>query len=57
MGTVGLSMGLTGDLSSLGKILVVVLMTAGRVGILTFGIAIASHDESREEERDNTLVL
>ncbi len=57
MGTVGLSMGITGDLSPLGKLIVIVLMTAGRVGILTFGIAIASHDESREEEQDNELVL
>ncbi len=57
MGTVGLSMGITGDLSSLGKLVVIVLMTAGRVGILTFGIALAAHDESREEEADNQLVL
>jgi trk system potassium uptake protein TrkH len=57
MGTVGLSLGLTGDLSELGKIVVTVLMVAGRVGILTFGIALARHDESREEERDNELVI
>ncbi|MFL4468917.1 TrkH family potassium uptake protein [Tateyamaria armeniaca] len=56
MGTVGLSMGLTGELSDLGKIIVIVLMTAGRVGILTFGIALAAHDESREEEKENDLV-
>lgn len=57
MGTVGLSMGLTGELTDIGKIIVILLMTAGRVGILTFGIAIASHDESREEEKDNELIL
>ena len=57
MGTVGLSMGITGDLSDLGKLVIIVLMTAGRVGILTFGIAIASHDETRAEEADNELVL
>lgn len=57
MGTVGLSMGLTGELSDLGKVLVIILMTAGRIGILTFGIALSSHDESLEEERDNELVL
>ncbi|WP_299964327.1 potassium transporter TrkG [uncultured Roseobacter sp.] len=57
LGTVGLSMGITGDLSDLGKLIVVALMTAGRVGILTFGIALATHDETREEERDNDLVL
>jgi trk system potassium uptake protein TrkH len=57
MGTVGLSLGLTGGLSDLGKITVTVLMIAGRVGILTFGIALARRDESREEERDNELVI
>ncbi len=57
MGTVGLSMGITGDLSDLGKLIIVVLMTAGRVGILTFGIALATADESRDEEADNELVL
>ncbi|WGH78152.1 TrkH family potassium uptake protein [Jannaschia ovalis] len=57
MGTVGLSMGITGELSELGKLIVIVLMTAGRVGILTFGMALASHDESRDEEADNDLVL
>ncbi|WP_224825229.1 TrkH family potassium uptake protein [Cognatishimia sp. MH4019] len=57
LGTVGLSMGLTGDLSPLGKIIIIVLMIAGRVGILTFGIALAAHDESREEERDNDVVV
>ncbi|RMA43223.1 TrkH family potassium uptake protein [Rhodophyticola porphyridii] len=56
MGTVGLSMGITGDLSPLGKLVVIVLMIAGRVGILTFGIAVAAHDETREEEADNNLI-
>jgi trk system potassium uptake protein TrkH len=57
MGTVGLSMGITGDLTGLGKLIIIVLMTAGRVGILTFGMALASHDESRDEEADNELVI
>lgn len=57
LGTVGLSMGITADLSALGKLVVIILMTAGRVGILTFGIAIAMHDESRAEEKDNELLI
>ncbi|MFO6462954.1 TrkH family potassium uptake protein [Jannaschia sp. KMU-145] len=57
MGTVGLSMGITGDLTGLGKLIIIILMTAGRVGILTFGMALASHDESRDEEADNELVV
>jgi trk system potassium uptake protein TrkH len=55
MGTVGLSMGVTGDLSEIGTLVIIVLMFAGRVGILTFGIAVAAHDESREEEEDSDL--
>ncbi|MCK5745195.1 MAG: potassium transporter KtrB [Oricola sp.] len=57
IGTVGLSMGVTGDLSTLGKLIIIVLMIAGRVGILTFGIAIAFPDESDEEVEDNELLL
>ena len=57
LGTVGLSMGLTGDLSDLGKVLIILLMLIGRVGILTFGLAVVARDETKEEERDNDLVL
>ena len=57
MGTVGLSMGLTGDLSYLGKVIIVVLMMAGRVGFITFGIALAGTGETREPQTDNDLVL
>jgi len=39
LGTVGLSMGITGDLSNLGKTIVIILMFMGRVGLLTaFGL-------------------
>ncbi|WP_462317941.1 TrkH family potassium uptake protein [Marinilabilia sp.] len=38
MGTVGLSLGITGDLSQLGKIILVVSMFVGRIGTLTMGI-------------------
>jgi trk system potassium uptake protein TrkH len=41
-GTVGLSLGITPFLSSLGKITIIVLMFAGRVGPLTLVLAIAS---------------
>ncbi|MBT0587092.1 TrkH family potassium uptake protein [Alteromonas oceanisediminis] len=57
LGTVGLSMGLTGQLTEMGKFIVVVLMFMGRIGILTFGIMLAMHDETREEEKDDDLVL
>lgn len=57
LGTVGLSTGLTGDLSPLGKLIVILLMVMGRLGVLTFGIAIVQRDETPEEERDNEIVL
>ncbi|MGB3534845.1 MAG: potassium transporter TrkG [Microcoleaceae cyanobacterium] len=40
LGTVGLSRGITGDLTSLSKIVVIILMYIGRVGPLSFGIAL-----------------
>ncbi|PYZ92564.1 Ktr system potassium transporter B [Salipaludibacillus keqinensis] len=40
-GTVGLSMGLTGDLSELGKQIIIVLMFIGRIGPLTLAFALA----------------
>jgi len=40
-GTVGLSLGITPELSVLGKILIIFLMFAGRVGILTIAFALA----------------
>lgn len=40
LGTVGLSMGITSSLSSLGKVVVILMMYVGRVGPLTFGMAL-----------------
>jgi trk system potassium uptake protein TrkH len=40
LGTVGMSRGITGDLSSLGKAFIILLMYIGRVGVLTFGFAL-----------------
>jgi trk system potassium uptake protein TrkH len=40
LGTVGLSLGITGSLSGAGKLLVVLLMFLGRVGPLTIGLAL-----------------
>lgn len=56
-GTVGLSTGITVDFSDLGRILIVILMLAGRVGPLTIAIAIGS--KSTKDIRyaeDNILV-
>lgn len=40
-GTVGLSMGLTGELSFVGKQVIIILMFIGRIGPLTFAFALA----------------
>lgn len=40
LGTVGLSTGITTDLSEVGKSLIILLMFLGRVGVLTFGFAL-----------------
>jgi len=44
-GTVGLSMGLTPDLSSIGRIIIICTMFAGRLGPLTVAIAISSRQK------------
>ena len=46
LGTVGLSTGITGDLSNIGKVLIVILMFIGRVGVLTFGFALLRNKEN-----------
>lgn len=57
LGTVGISMGVTGDLTPLSRFVVIVLMFIGRIGVLTFGLVTAFQDETREEESDNELIL
>ncbi|HSF65588.1 MAG TPA: potassium transporter TrkG [Paracoccaceae bacterium] len=57
MSTVGLSMGLTGGLSDAGKAVIILLMYAGRVGLLSFGIAFALRAAAPEEDRRADVVL
>lgn len=45
LGTVGLSTGITGELSMFGKIVLIVLMFIGRVGVLTFGFALLARKQ------------
>jgi trk system potassium uptake protein TrkH len=54
LGTVGLSMGITSDLTNLGKIIITFLMFIGRLGPLTFGMALFLAREIlyKEEEKD-----
>ena len=54
LGTVGLSMGATEGLSAAGKLALVVLMFAGRLGPLSFGAALFLSEDGEEpnEEKD-----
>lgn len=49
LGTVGLSTGITGDLSPSGKTIIIVMMFIGRLGVLTFGLAIWSKNRKTQE--------
>ncbi len=40
-GTVGLSMGVTGQITGIGKLLIIIMMLIGRVGVLSFSYIIA----------------
>lgn len=53
LGTVGLSMGITADLTDFGKSIIMVLMFIGRVGVLTFGLAFWSKDALTDNKTEN----
>ncbi|WP_456867880.1 TrkH family potassium uptake protein [Galbibacter sp. BG1] len=58
IGTVGLSTGITADLSSFGKMVLIFVMFVGRLGILTFGLAILARRNKltkRKDEEDLAL--
>ncbi|MEM6336793.1 MAG: potassium transporter TrkG [Bacteroidota bacterium] len=57
LGTVGLSMGVTGDLTALGKLVIILLMFAGRLGPLSFGSALFLRDEETDSEGEADVVL
>ncbi|MEN7550954.1 potassium transporter TrkG [Rapidithrix thailandica] len=50
LGTVGISTGITGELSVLGKLIIVALMFFGRIGPLSLGVAIMANKEEEKEE-------
>ncbi len=55
LGTVGLSRGVTGDLTDLGKIVVIGLMFVGRLGPLTFGLALFGGGGTEELPADTPV--
>jgi trk system potassium uptake protein TrkH len=56
--TAGLSMGITSSLTVFGKMIIILLMFMGRVGILAFGFAIMTQKpEPIKYKQDNELIL
>ncbi|AXI28685.1 Ktr system potassium transporter B [Priestia megaterium] len=58
-GTVGLSAGLTGDLSPMGRILITIMMFIGRVGPLTmaFAFAIRSNNKAKIRYPEENILI
>lgn len=52
IGTVGLSTGITGNLTSWGKVVIIFVMFVGRLGVLTFGLAILAKRNDIETKAD-----
>lgn len=57
LGTVGLSRGITADLTPLGKLIVTGLMFVGRLGPLTFGLALFAMRPRAQEPGEQDLVV
>ncbi|MBX3364200.1 MAG: hypothetical protein KF866_05480 [Phycisphaeraceae bacterium] len=57
IGTVGLSMGATSDLSITGKCIIVSLMFAGRCGPLTIGLALLQREDALKNLRRDDLAV
>ncbi|WP_445457976.1 TrkH family potassium uptake protein [Flavobacterium sp. HNIBRBA15423] len=57
IGTVGLSMGITGSLSEWGKIILVCIMFIGRVGVITFGLAILAKKQHKFIDNETDLAV
>lgn len=59
LGTVGLSRGITGDLTDFGKVVVILLMFIGRVGVISLGLAALPAKKGGKEEtiKESDLVI
>ena len=57
IGTVGLSMGITGSLSVWGKIILISIMFIGRVGVITFGLAILAKKQHKKIDNETDLAV
>jgi len=50
LSTGGISVGATAQLSGLGKLIIIIVMLVGRVGVITFGMALMKRDEDELEK-------
>ena len=50
LGTVGISTGITANINVFGKIVIIILMFIGRLGVLTFGLALWSKNMKEENQ-------
>jgi len=57
LGTVGLSTGITADLSVPGKLIAIVLMFIGRLGPLSFGVILFDRKNTYRSDRHDDLVI
>jgi trk system potassium uptake protein TrkH len=57
LGTVGLSLGLTPELSSLGRVVVIVLMFVGRLGPLTLAYGLVPSSRERQVRLPQARIL
>ena len=58
LATIGLSMGITSSLAEGSKIIIAILMLMGKMGILTFGIAITVQGKKAISfKKDNELIF
>lgn len=57
IGTVGLSTGITSDMTTFGKIVIIVIMFIGRLGVLTFGLAILARKKQKKQNDEEDLAV
>lgn len=57
IGTVGLSTGITSDLTDFGKIVIISIMFIGRLGVLTFGLAILARKRQKKQNSEEDLAV
>lgn len=55
LATAGLSTGISSQLSALGKLIIIATMIVGRIGVVTFGMALLAHDKDDEDEDDKPV--